>query len=153
MNPNKFIICQIIAAIRDVGPRVSPSGGDWGDPPYYPKNWLAKAPPPPPCPPTVLTQKYTNFVIFMQFLAVLPKLFSQPVDPIWETLGPRTHFESCELRRVTRLNVNISSYIFFKIITNLKQKSKMITLKVAKIIEIVQLEKCRIFLLRQINGI
>ena len=68
--------------------RVSSSGGTGGDPPHYPKNWLV-----PPCPPTVLTPKCpkmpqnADFAIFMQFLAILPKLSPPPVDPIWETLS------------------------------------------------------------------
>ena len=61
--------------------RVSPSGGgDWGDPPNYQKNWLV----PPHIP--LLCPKNADFVIFMQFLAILPKLSPQPVDLISEIL-------------------------------------------------------------------
>ena len=39
---------------------------------HYPKNWLV-----PPCPPPLFCPKHVDFVIFIQFLAILPKLSSQ----------------------------------------------------------------------------
>ena len=48
--------------------------GDWGDPrppprdPHNPKNWLV-----PPCSPQFCPQN-ADFLIFIQFLAILPKL-------------------------------------------------------------------------------
>ena len=61
-----------------------PYWGDWGDP-HYPKNWLA---PPPPYVPRLFCPKNVDFVIFMQFFALQPKLPQLPpqVDPQWETL-------------------------------------------------------------------
>ena len=55
-------------------------GEDWGIPYTTPKIGLS-----PPCPPTALTQN-ADFLISMQFLAILPKLSPSPVDPIWGTL-------------------------------------------------------------------
>ena len=49
--------------------------GDWGDPPHYPKNWLV-----PQCPLLLFCPKNADFVIFMQFLVILPKL-SPPHQP------------------------------------------------------------------------
>ena len=60
--------------------RVSPNGGGWGDPPLPEK--LAC----PPHVPPLLCPKKADFVIFMQFLAILPKLSPQPVDLISEIL-------------------------------------------------------------------
>ena len=62
--------------------RISPSGGDWGDPsPPLPEKMAC----PPLCPPTVLTQKcqFCNFhAVFGHFVQTAPP----PVNPIWETL-------------------------------------------------------------------
>ena len=44
--------------------------GGGGDNLHYPKNWLV----PPHVPPALLSLQNADFVIFMQFLAILPKL-------------------------------------------------------------------------------
>ena len=51
--------------------------GDWGDP--HPTTQKIVFPP-------LLCPKNVDYVIFMQFLAILPKLSPPQVDPIWETL-------------------------------------------------------------------
>ena len=53
----------------------------WGDPPHYPKNWLV-----PPHVSPLFCPKYVDVVLFMQFLAILPKLSphkSTPVEKPW----------------------------------------------------------------------
>ena len=52
--------------------RVSPSRwrGTGGAPTHYPKNWLV----PPHVPPLLFCPKNVDFVIYVQFLAILPKL-------------------------------------------------------------------------------
>ena len=48
--------------------RVSPSEGDWGDSSHYVKNCLV------PHVPRCFAPKNVDFVIFMQILAILPKI-------------------------------------------------------------------------------
>ena len=58
--------------------RVSTSeegGGEWGNPPTTRKLACPSQPP-------LLCPKNADFIIFMQFLAILPKLSPQPVDLI-----------------------------------------------------------------------
>ena len=69
--------------------RVSPSGGGGGTGgiPHYPKNWLVLPP--------LSWPKNANFVIFIQFLLILPKLLPPIVDAVWETLTRmRSHHPS-----------------------------------------------------------
>ena len=69
--------------------RVSPSGGGGGTGgiPHYPKNWLVLPP--------LSWPKNANFVIFIQFLLILPKLLPPIVDAVWEILTRmRSHHPS-----------------------------------------------------------
>ena len=63
--------------------RVSPTGGDWGGS-IHPTTRKIGLSPDVPLP--LFWPKIADFVIFMQFLTILPKLSPAPVDPIWETL-------------------------------------------------------------------
>ena len=77
---------------------VSPSGGGLGGIPHYPKNWLV----PPPCPPTILTQKcrFCHFhAVFGHFVQIVPPL----VDPNWETLV----FHAWPYDRFMELEINL----------------------------------------------
>ena len=64
---------------------------------------------------------------------------------------PNAHFQPFGPIRGTRLYVQNPSSIFPKKICHFKQNYQMITLKLAKINEIVQLEKCRSFLSDKCN--
>ena len=86
----------------------------------------------------ILTLTFKNVALISPESSDNSNKFICQIVPYSRDVGPRTHFEPFEARRLTKLNVENSSF-FPTIITDFNRNIKMFILKPFKIDEIVQM--------------
>ena len=79
--------------------KISRSEGNWGDHPHYPKNWLV---------PPLFFPKNIDFVIFVQFFTIFPKLSFHESTPF----GKPCYMYLFYLKQVFLNIITVLQYLF-----------------------------------------